>query len=275
MRALLDEIAGQPAPRAEYVFRPELVVRGSTGAVPHAATPRGWTSAPRRTTAGVARTGAARRDPRAELYSLGPSESGSGLDEQLQRRHDVSDVVHPPRRGGLPVPDLDRQRRPSVAGRAPRTRARRSRRRRGRAWRRRHGPREVDQCGALVRRQDGQLDHLLARHDVQPRGAGPARPRPRSAASAVARVDAAVCTATDAGLCSMRAPGCRATIASASAVGLRQHRRLLRARAAARRRRRRGWSARRGCRSGPVARQPDPASRPRVADVAPGAPGPP
>jgi len=32
--ALLDEIAGEPAPRAEYVFRPELVVRGSTGACP-------------------------------------------------------------------------------------------------------------------------------------------------------------------------------------------------------------------------------------------------
>jgi DNA-binding LacI/PurR family transcriptional regulator len=32
VRALLDEIAGEPAPRAEYVFRPELVVRNSTGA---------------------------------------------------------------------------------------------------------------------------------------------------------------------------------------------------------------------------------------------------
>ena len=28
VRALVDEISGQPAPRAEYVFRPELVVRG-------------------------------------------------------------------------------------------------------------------------------------------------------------------------------------------------------------------------------------------------------
>jgi hypothetical protein len=37
VRALIDEIAGEPAPRAEYVFRPELVVRGSTGAVPVAA----------------------------------------------------------------------------------------------------------------------------------------------------------------------------------------------------------------------------------------------
>jgi DNA-binding LacI/PurR family transcriptional regulator len=32
VRALLDEIAGEPAPRAEFVFRPELVVRSSTGA---------------------------------------------------------------------------------------------------------------------------------------------------------------------------------------------------------------------------------------------------
>jgi DNA-binding LacI/PurR family transcriptional regulator len=32
VRALLDEISGLPAPRAEYVFRPELVVRASTGA---------------------------------------------------------------------------------------------------------------------------------------------------------------------------------------------------------------------------------------------------
>jgi DNA-binding LacI/PurR family transcriptional regulator len=37
VRALLDEISGMPAPRAEYVFRPELVVRGSTGAAPAAA----------------------------------------------------------------------------------------------------------------------------------------------------------------------------------------------------------------------------------------------
>jgi DNA-binding LacI/PurR family transcriptional regulator len=32
VRALLDEIAGEPAPRAEFVFHPELVVRSSTGA---------------------------------------------------------------------------------------------------------------------------------------------------------------------------------------------------------------------------------------------------
>ncbi|HET7761553.1 MAG TPA: LacI family DNA-binding transcriptional regulator [Phycicoccus sp.] len=32
--ALVDEIAGRPAPRDEYVFGPELVVRGSTGAAP-------------------------------------------------------------------------------------------------------------------------------------------------------------------------------------------------------------------------------------------------
>lgn len=34
VRALLAEIHGEPGPRAEYVFRPELVVRGSTGAAP-------------------------------------------------------------------------------------------------------------------------------------------------------------------------------------------------------------------------------------------------
>ncbi len=32
VQALLSEIAGSPSPRTEYVFRPELVVRGSTGA---------------------------------------------------------------------------------------------------------------------------------------------------------------------------------------------------------------------------------------------------
>ncbi|MGN6600149.1 MAG: substrate-binding domain-containing protein, partial [Actinomycetes bacterium] len=41
VRALIDEIAGVPAPRAEFVFRPELVVRGSTGPAPdRALTPR-------------------------------------------------------------------------------------------------------------------------------------------------------------------------------------------------------------------------------------------
>jgi DNA-binding LacI/PurR family transcriptional regulator len=34
VRALLEEIAGERAPRAEFVFRPELVVRASTGACP-------------------------------------------------------------------------------------------------------------------------------------------------------------------------------------------------------------------------------------------------
>jgi DNA-binding LacI/PurR family transcriptional regulator len=32
VQALVDEIAGMPVSRTEYVFRPELVVRGSTGA---------------------------------------------------------------------------------------------------------------------------------------------------------------------------------------------------------------------------------------------------
>jgi len=31
VRALTDAVSGQPAPHSEYVFRPELVVRGSTG----------------------------------------------------------------------------------------------------------------------------------------------------------------------------------------------------------------------------------------------------
>jgi len=38
VRALLDEISGLPAPRAEYVFRPELVVCASTSSVPAQAT---------------------------------------------------------------------------------------------------------------------------------------------------------------------------------------------------------------------------------------------
>jgi DNA-binding LacI/PurR family transcriptional regulator len=37
VRALLDEITGVAAPRAEYIFRPELVVRGSTGSVSRSA----------------------------------------------------------------------------------------------------------------------------------------------------------------------------------------------------------------------------------------------
>ncbi len=39
VRILLDEIAGTPAPRAEYIFRPQLVVRGSTGPVSAEVTP--------------------------------------------------------------------------------------------------------------------------------------------------------------------------------------------------------------------------------------------
>ena len=35
VRALLEEIAGTPAPHSEFVFMPELVVRGSTAAAPH------------------------------------------------------------------------------------------------------------------------------------------------------------------------------------------------------------------------------------------------
>ena len=34
VKALIDEIDNQAAPRSEYLFRPELIVRGSTAAVP-------------------------------------------------------------------------------------------------------------------------------------------------------------------------------------------------------------------------------------------------
>lgn len=39
VRALLEEIGGTPAPHSEFVFLPELVVRGSTAAVPAGQTP--------------------------------------------------------------------------------------------------------------------------------------------------------------------------------------------------------------------------------------------
>ncbi|MDF9812787.1 LacI family repressor for deo operon, udp, cdd, tsx, nupC, and nupG [Streptomyces sp. SPB162] len=39
VRALLEEIGGTPAPHSEFVFLPELVVRGSTAAVPSVRTP--------------------------------------------------------------------------------------------------------------------------------------------------------------------------------------------------------------------------------------------
>lgn len=35
VQALVDEINGTPAPRDEFLFRPELIVRSSTGAAPH------------------------------------------------------------------------------------------------------------------------------------------------------------------------------------------------------------------------------------------------
>ena len=34
VRALLEEIGGTPAPHSEFVFHPELVVRGSTASAP-------------------------------------------------------------------------------------------------------------------------------------------------------------------------------------------------------------------------------------------------
>ncbi|GGU53284.1 HTH-type transcriptional regulator MalR [Streptomyces albospinus] len=39
VRALLEEIGGTPAPHSEFVFHPELVVRGSTASAPKAAPP--------------------------------------------------------------------------------------------------------------------------------------------------------------------------------------------------------------------------------------------
>ncbi len=57
VRALLDEIAGMPAPRAEYVFRPELVVRASTGAAPGRSTGPGR-SAPESAAGGTGTGGA-------------------------------------------------------------------------------------------------------------------------------------------------------------------------------------------------------------------------
>jgi LacI family repressor for deo operon, udp, cdd, tsx, nupC, and nupG len=41
VRALVDEIRGNPAPHSEYLFRPELIVRGSTGAAPPVSMPAG------------------------------------------------------------------------------------------------------------------------------------------------------------------------------------------------------------------------------------------
>ncbi|GAB3711018.1 LacI family DNA-binding transcriptional regulator [Nocardiopsis oceani] len=46
VRALCDEIAGHPVSHAEYVFDPELVVRGSTAAAPSAVVPEARLDAP-------------------------------------------------------------------------------------------------------------------------------------------------------------------------------------------------------------------------------------
>jgi LacI family repressor for deo operon, udp, cdd, tsx, nupC, and nupG len=40
VQALIDEINGTNAPRDEFLFRPELVVRASTGAAPAKESPR-------------------------------------------------------------------------------------------------------------------------------------------------------------------------------------------------------------------------------------------
>jgi DNA-binding LacI/PurR family transcriptional regulator len=47
VRSLLDEIEGHPAPRTERLFKPELVIRGSTGVAPKDATISGGSGASR------------------------------------------------------------------------------------------------------------------------------------------------------------------------------------------------------------------------------------
>ena len=76
VRALLDEIAGEPAPRAEYIFRPELVVRGSTGAC----------------------------RPRAAAVSRRPAPEAQ---QRAQRFGDVVRGAEPVPRRALPGPHLD------------------------------------------------------------------------------------------------------------------------------------------------------------------------
>lgn len=41
VRTLLEEIGGTPAPHSEFVFLPELVVRGSTASGPQLGAPPG------------------------------------------------------------------------------------------------------------------------------------------------------------------------------------------------------------------------------------------
>jgi DNA-binding LacI/PurR family transcriptional regulator len=50
-RVLHDELAGRPVPRQEYLFQPELIVRGSTGAAPAARRATPGTSSRRRAAA--------------------------------------------------------------------------------------------------------------------------------------------------------------------------------------------------------------------------------
>ncbi len=59
VRALREELDGRPSPRQEYLFRPELVVRGSTGAAPEKGVP---STAPRRRRARPAGAGRARNE---------------------------------------------------------------------------------------------------------------------------------------------------------------------------------------------------------------------
>ena len=74
VRALIDEIAGEPAPRAEYVFRPELVVaqlhRGRAARAAAAAGPgrRHQPRSPPLTAAAVASPRCRPRRGRPEAY---------------------------------------------------------------------------------------------------------------------------------------------------------------------------------------------------------------
>ncbi|GAA2401723.1 LacI family DNA-binding transcriptional regulator [Streptomyces glaucosporus] len=57
VRALLEEIGGTPAPHSEFVFLPELVVRGSTASAPQGRTSDSRTSGSRGTRGGLDGTG--------------------------------------------------------------------------------------------------------------------------------------------------------------------------------------------------------------------------
>ena len=83
---LLALIEGRPAPRAELVFRPEFVVRSSTGPAP---------------------AGAAGRSPR-RTATRGSAAGGPRRDERGEDGHRAGHIRHPGARVGVPLADLDR-----------------------------------------------------------------------------------------------------------------------------------------------------------------------